>query len=126
MPKPNIQPPEVSGIAAGAMAGALQGSRPSVNSADEHAFWQQRFRDLAPYRDAADYERLAPAFEFGWQRRQEHRDMTFEAGEPDLQADWQSQAAAANLPWDLARHAVKAAWDRIDQAVGGETKPSAR
>lgn len=125
MSQNNEQRPEVSGIAAGAMAGALQGAHPSVNSAEEHAFWQQHFRELAPYTETA-YERIAPAFEFGWQRRQEQRDMTFEAGESDLMADWQSQPAARHLPWDLARHAAKAAWDRIDQAIGGPTKPSAR
>jgi hypothetical protein len=122
----NDQGAEVSGIAAGAMTGAVQGAHPSVNSAEEHAFWRQHYRELAAYQDAADYERIAPAFEFGWQRRQVHRDTTFEAGEVDLMADWQRQAAAGNLPWDMARQAVQAAWNRIDQAVGGETKPSAR
>jgi hypothetical protein len=119
------QQSEVSGIAAGAMAGALAGAS-SVNSAEEHAFWQQHFRDLAPYQAAADYDQIAPAFEFGWQRRQQHRDMTFETDEGALRADWQSQPAAQRLPWDMAREAVKAAWERIDQAVGGETKRSAR
>jgi hypothetical protein len=129
---PSNQNAEVTGIAAGAMAGATQGARAAVSAADEHAYWRTHFRDLPALGESASYESFAAAFEFGWQQQHRHAEReqpagaSFATSEPALAAEWQRQPAAALLAWEMARHAAKAAWERVEAAVAGDPKPSAR
>jgi hypothetical protein len=125
--------PAVTGIAAGAVAGAVQGSQVRADPAAEHAYWQQHFRELPSDPVNAPYEQYAPAFQSGWEIRggccdQASADVSsFAAVEGSLRDRWQQQPAAADLSWDMARDAVRAAWERVEQAIGaGEPKPSAK
>lgn len=126
------KPTEVSGIAAGVIAGAVAGSR-SANPQTEHAYWREHFRELPALKDSAAYEDYAPAFEYGWESRAgccakpSQAQADFEAAESDLREQWQQRPAAAALPWSMAREAVRAAWEKVEQAiVSDDAKPSAR
>src|SRR5688500_5285047 len=88
-------PAEVSGIAAAAMSGAIQGSQvQGADAAVEHAYWQQHFRDLPSVPPGASYDQYAPAFEYGWESRGgccaklPVDGQTFAAAEKDLRAHW--------------------------------------
>jgi hypothetical protein len=125
--------PAVTGIAAGAVAGAVQGSQASADPAAEHAYWQQHFRELPSVPASAPYEQYAPAFQYGWENRSgscttpAEEGPSFAAVESSLRDRWHQQPAAADLSWDMARDAVRAAWERVEQAIGaGEPKPSAK
>jgi hypothetical protein len=127
---------EVTGIAAAAMTGA---SGATLEGNEWHAYWREHFREVPSLAAAARYEDVAPAFEYGRQRhgaccagpgkarKGADKSSSFEAAETELARRWQGQSASAQLPWDMARDAVRAAWERIDQAMtSDEAKPGAR
>jgi hypothetical protein len=124
---------EVTGIAAGALAGAVEGSQTGADPAVEAAYWQQHYRDLPSIPAGASYDEYAPAFQYGWESRSgccarpPSEGRSFTAAESDLRERWQEQPVAADLSWDEARDAVRAAWERVEQAIAtAEPKPSAR
>jgi hypothetical protein len=123
---------EVSGIAAGVIAGAVAGSG-GPDPQSQHAYWRQHFRELQTLGSSGTYEDYAPAFEYGWESRSaceakaSQAPADFEEAEATLQEQWQQRPVAAALPWNMAREAVRAAWEKVEQAVASdEAKPSAR
>lgn len=133
-PKPTES--EVSGIAAAVVAGAVQAQQAQqarTDAAAEHAYWKEHFHQLPSVPATATYEQYAPAFQYGWESRggcsakPPAERPSFESAENELRRRWQERPAAAELSWDLARDAVRAAWERVEQAIGSEApKPSAR
>lgn len=124
---------EISGIAAAVVTGAVQAKQARTDPAAEHAYWKEHFHQLPSVPATATYEQYAPAFEYGWESRggcctaPPAERPSFESAENELRSRWQERPAAAELSWDLARDAVRAAWERVEQAIGsGDPKPSAR
>ena len=124
---------EVSGIAAAVVTGAVQAQQARTDAAAEHAYWREHFHKLPSVPATATYEQYAPAFDYGWESRggccakPPAERPSFESAEQELRSKWQERPAAADLSWDLARDAVRAAWERVGQAIGSEEpKPNAR
>jgi len=63
------------------------------------------------------YEHFAPAYRVGYEGAAKHPGKTFEEIEDDLALDYSKHQPGAALPWDQARHASKAAWDKVSGVV---------
>lgn len=105
------------GAAVGAVAGAIIGGMAGKDIAEsydptaEDAFWKQNYRER-PYVTADDsYERLRPAFRYGWEAQREYPGREFDDVEPELQQRWMT--AKPGMGWDRARHAARDAWERM-------------
>lgn len=83
----------------------------------EETYWRQQHAKQ-PYADEnLAYEHYEPAYRTGIRAAQEHAGKRFEEIEDDLALDYEKNKAGTGLPWDRARPAVKAAWDRIGGVI---------
>ena len=95
-----------------------------------HAQRPSAWSPPSPYAlgDAAD-KAQEPAFEFGWQsylkygRESAATPIKFEDVEPHLAREWRGTPQSQELPWELAQEAARDAWDRVQEALTGETRP---
>jgi hypothetical protein len=69
-----------------------------------------------------------PAFEFGWQsylkygRESAATPVKFEDVEPHLAREWRGTPQSEELPWEVAQEAARDAWDRVQEALTGDTR----
>lgn len=98
------------GAVTGAMAGGLGGEAFAelIDVAFDDHDWQDHSKrhGYSP----ADYEQFRSAYQLGWLARRRFGDQSFDEVEAQLRKDWDSQQAAALLPWDQVRHAAHDAW----------------
>jgi hypothetical protein len=84
----------------------------------EDAYWREQ-HGKQPYADPAlPYEHYAPAYRTGYEAAEKHAGKHFDDIEMDLALDYEKAHPDSPLPWDLARPAVKAAWDRLGGVLG--------
>lgn len=55
----------------------------------------------------------APAYRLGYNSRS-RRGGRFDEAEQNLSREWDATKGASRLTWNEAKHATRAAWDRID------------
>ena len=85
----------------------------------EEAYWRENHANQ-PYADKTlTYDHYAPAYRTGFQSVSKYAGKRYEEIETDLALDYEKDSGNGALPWDRARPAVKAAWDR----VSGVTTP---
>jgi hypothetical protein len=89
----------------------------AVNHADEDAYWRESHRKEPYYKPEHTYDDYAPAYRMGWESRAKYDDGTFDRYEPAFRNDWQSVRGNSRLDWQDAKHAVRAAWMRMEQAL---------
>ena len=81
----------------------------------EDNYWQENFTSR-PYALGPDYyDRVRPAFRYGFESARHHLGRNWEEAEPDLRRGWESyehrpQEASG---WEEIRAAVRDAWDRV-------------
>jgi hypothetical protein len=83
----------------------------NVDAAREDAFWQAAFRRERYYSPQLDYEDYAPAYCVGYTGFAQYGG-TFEDAEKSLWANWERIKGDSRLSIDLARLAMRAAWER--------------
>jgi hypothetical protein len=87
------------------------------DTAEEERYWREQHAKQ-PYADKArPYEHYAPAYRTGYEAAARHAGKKFEEIETDLALDYEKARAEDAIPWDHARPAVKAAWDRIGGVI---------
>jgi hypothetical protein len=87
------------------------------NVTKEETFWRQQHAKQ-PYADAKlSYEHYAPAYQMGAEAAKRYTGRRFEELEEDIARDYEKHHPGSALPWDQARPAVKAAWDRIGGVI---------
>ena len=97
-------------------------TRESWDPATEEAYWRENHANQ-PYADKSlTYDHYAPAYRTGFQSVSKYPGKRYEEIETDLALDYEKDTGNSALPWDRARPAVKAAWDRIS----GVTTPMDR
>lgn len=82
-----------------------------IDAAREDAYWQGAFRGERYYSPHLDYEDYAPAFCVGYTGYAQYGG-SFEDAEKSLVANWVRIKGDARLPYEQARLAIRAAWDR--------------
>ncbi|MDO9405781.1 MAG: hypothetical protein Q7T87_17250 [Polaromonas sp.] len=102
----------VVGALAGGMAGSAAGE--AINPSAEEDYWRGAYVN-EPYYDAAhNFDDYGPAYRAGIEARRQQSG-EFDAIEPVLQQRWESMRGESRLGWEHARHASRAAWNRLDR-----------
>lgn len=101
-----------AGMATGALAGGLIGkvTAEGIDPTTEDSYWREQ-HPSEPYAIGEDYETYEPAYRAGYEGYASHRGVEFEDVEEDIREKY--SAHSAGLPWDKARPAVRAAWNRV-------------
>jgi hypothetical protein len=88
-----------------------------IHAVEEDAYWRAAFSRRPYVKAGEDYERYRPAYRHGWESRGRYGEFDWEDVEADVERDWETRRDGSELPWALARSAVRDAWDRIDKIV---------
>jgi uncharacterized protein (TIGR02271 family) len=106
----------VVGAVVGAIAGGAAGSAvgEAIDPAAEDAYWREN-HSKQPFGKQGSYNEYQPGYRSGYEGygRYGSEKRTFEEAEPDLRRDY--GACKTDLPWDRARDASRAAWDRVQR-----------
>ena|SRR5437879_9785891 len=85
--------------------------------AEHEAYWREQ-HPKQPYADKnRSYEDYAPAYRLGYEAASKYAGKEFEEIEDDIALDYERGRPGDALPWDHARPAVKAAWDKLSGVV---------
>ena len=82
----------------------------------EEAYWRESHPKQS-YSGKSSYDDYAAAYRTGYEGFHRYPGKPYEEIEDDLALDYQRTQAGAALPWDHARHAVRAAWAKLSQDV---------
>ena len=96
----------------GALAGGLLGKAAGeiVDPTVEDAYWRER-HPLEAYGAGTPYEDYEPAYRAGYEGFAQYGGEQFADVEADIARDYASHRAG--LPWEKARPAAEAAWERV-------------
>jgi uncharacterized protein (TIGR02271 family) len=107
------------GAAIGAVVGGLAGKGVSerVNPTEEDAYWNEHHSGEPYYDRSFSYDDYRGAYRTGYEgfARLGSSGKRYEEIEPDLRREYEQKHSSARLPWDKARPAVRAAWQRFDR-----------
>ena len=82
----------------------------------EDAYWREKHGSQAYADKSRSYEDYAPAYRVAVEGAGKHGARNWEEIETKLQDEYE-QIDRAALPWDMARPAVRAAWDRVSGVI---------
>ncbi len=110
----------MAGAAIGAVVGGLAGkaAAEAVNPSAKTPYGSEDHL-LGPcpshLAESVDY---ASAYRYGWEscRRQIDKQRSFDSMEAELERGWSWARGECQLEWDHARHAVRDAWNRVQQS----------
>ncbi len=98
-----------------------------IDARQQDAYWREAFRRERYARPGLDYEDYAPAYCVGYVGYAQYGG-SFEDAEVSLCANWERLRAGSRLPFDEARAAIRAAWDRVarlaDEAMAWPAIPT--
>ena len=101
----------ILGAAAGGIAGL--GIAESLDPTSEERYWESHFRDEPYYESERSFEDYGPAYRMGWEHYVPGK--SFESSETVLMDIWSQEKISSHFPWERARHAAKASWDRVER-----------
>ncbi len=112
----------VAGAAIGAVVGGLAGKGvgEAVNPTAEEAYWRDQYPREPYYAQEHSYNEYAPAYRTGYEARTRYAGRGFDEVETDLEREYNANRGESTLPWDRARPAARAAWDRIERTLPGD------
>ena len=104
------------GVAAGALIGGLAGKGVAerVNPTEEDAYWQQHHNEQWFAKDRS-YDDYRDAYRIGYEgySKYGHEGRSFDDYESELRQDFDQRRGTSNLPWEDARNAANAAWQKL-------------
>lgn len=100
------------GVVTGGLAGAAisRGRGKPVNPDEEDAHWREE-HSSAPYAVGESYELYEPAYRAGYEGFQNLHGDSFAEVEDEIRKRYESHKEP--LPWEKARPAARAAWERL-------------
>jgi len=103
------------GAAVGAVVGGLGGKAVAegVNPTAEENYWRDNYQQESYYRSGTTFDDYAPAYRLGWDASSRYGDRSFEDIESVMEHDYTTLRGQSRLEWEDAKHATRAAWDRI-------------
>jgi hypothetical protein len=103
------------GAAAGAIAGGLAGKAVAehFDPTAEDAYWRQNFEREPYFQNGMTYDDYGPAYRLGYESRGRYSGANFDDIDNDLMRDYENSRGKSRLSWDHAKHAVRAAWNRV-------------
>ena len=102
----------------GAVVGGLvgKGAAEAVNPTTEEAYWRENYSREPYYQDGFAFDEYAPAYRLGFNGRSRYSGEWSDV-EPRFASDWATSNAGSTLAWPEARHAARAAWNRVTPAT---------
>lgn len=115
----------VVGSVVGAAVGGLmgKGAAEKVNPTVENDYWRENYQSRSYVQKNEPYETYQPAYQAGYEGYTRHGSSgkPYDEIEPDLRQDYEvHHAGGSGLSWDQAKHAVRDAWERVENAVPGK------
>lgn len=104
----------VVGAAVGAVAGGWvgKGAAEAVNPTEDDSSFRQALTSQPWFEDGDSWADYEPACRVGREGRSRFTSLRFEEVERDLEQDYMNGEGRFGIPWEKARHAARAAWDR--------------
>jgi hypothetical protein len=87
----------------------------STSAADwtkEEAYWREHHSKQS-YAENRAYEDYATAYKVGFEGAGKYTGRDYDEVEQSLASDYERAQPGSGIPWDSARPAVRAAWDRL-------------
>lgn len=113
----------IAGATAGAIVGGLTGRAigRAVNPSDEDAHWKKTYASETYFQSGLSYDDYAPAYRTGYEGRSHFGDRKFDDVQRDLETNYNRAKGQSKLPWEKAKQAARAAWDRVERAIPGDS-----
>jgi len=104
-----------AGLVAGAVVGGLAGKKVAekMDPTIENDYWKVNFAKESYLVPNATFAQYQPAYRIGYEGLGRYPGKKFEEAESNLQRDYEKSKGSANLSWDKAKHATRAAWNRV-------------
>ncbi len=112
----------VVGATVGAIVGGLAGKgvAESINPTAEDAYWRDQYAKETYYDRSYTYDDYSPAYRLGYDAYGRYRGKRFDDVSAQLEREYDSTRGKSSLTWEQARHASRAAWDRVERALPGD------
>lgn len=112
-----------AGLVIGAVVGGLlgKGVAEKFDPTVEDAYWRSQYTKEPYYTRDGRYEDYHPAYSAAYRNYGEHHGRKFDEIEPTLRADYEMNRGDSTLGWGRVRDASRAAWDRLERAIPGES-----
>lgn len=114
----------VVGAVVGSFAGGIvgKGVAESVNPTVEDEYWRTNHASQSYVEAGTTYDDYHPAYRTGYEgySRYAGTGRTYNDIEPELQRDYETNRGKSNLGWEKAKHASRAAWDKVERALPGD------
>lgn len=111
------------GAVVGSVVGGLAGKSVAeqVNPTMEEEYWRNNYSTRTYVDKKERYEDYQPAYRTGYEgfSRYGSSGRAYDEVEPDLRRDYEANHGTG-MAWDKAKHAVKDAWHRVENAVPGD------
>ena len=81
----------------------------------EDDYWRQNYQNRPYVGSSRSYENWQPAYRYGFESAQTHRDKRWEDVEHNLRSGWDTypHRGTARSTWEQVKDAVRDGWDRI-------------
>lgn len=123
----------VVGATLGAIAGGLAGKgvAESINPTAilpsvEDAYWRKQYAQEPYYDRAFTYDDYAPAYRAGYEAYGRYRGKYFDEVSPQIEREYNTIRGKSKLAWERAKHAARAAWNRVERALPGDADGDGR
>ncbi|MDQ6632733.1 MAG: hypothetical protein M3Y82_13425 [Verrucomicrobiota bacterium] len=115
------------GAVVGSVAGGYGGKAVAevIDPTREDAYWRENYSDQPWSESSYAYEDYQPAFRAGYEGYGRYSGKTYEQAEPELQKDYGRLRGKSRLEWDKAKSATRAAWNRTEGALRGDSSDRA-
>jgi hypothetical protein len=118
----------VVGAAVGAVVGGLAGKAAgeALDPTAEETYWKKRYVSEPYYQPGFTYDDYSPAYRTGYEGRVEHVGRKFDDVENALADSYNRTKGASKLGWEKAKEASRAAWNRVESALPGDSDRDGR
>ncbi len=104
------------GAAIGAVVGGLGGKAVAerIDPTVESEYWRQNHASQTYDTEGRGYDAYEPAYRVGAENRSaKYANRSYDDVESNLRDDYEGARGESHVEWDRAKHAVRAAWDRV-------------
>ena len=108
-----------------------QSSNPSsaaqaMDHASQSRYWTQAYKDEPYYNASYDHSDYEPAYKLGYESQARSGGRSYGDSEHAMSTEWDKVKGKSRLMWDDAKHAVRAAWHRVEKAMPGDADHDGR
>jgi len=106
--------------------GTTTSAAQAMDHASQSRYWTQAYKDEPYYNPAYEHSDYEPAYKLGYESQPRAGGRSYSESEPALSSEWEKVKGKSRLMWDDAKHAVRAAWHRVERAIPGDADHDGR